>query len=828
VSPLQSHLTATFESIVRDVRYAWRLLWKTRAFSLTTVVTLGLTIGVTAAAFSVVDAVLLAPLPYPQPEHLHLVSRSVGPAGSASADQAVDGRTWELVRDSAAGMRSAVYSSWTTGANLVVPGGGTGSVRYVQQQRVGAGFFGVLGVSPLVGRELSADEDRPGGPTAVVLSAALWRSAFGADPAVLSRPVTLRGEDFTVVGVMPDGFATGERADLWTPLRPTTTGEGGGENYHVLVRLNNEGAKAGALAAIARVGRDLRRERPAANDVEVTFSLTPLQQGLTEGLRRPLLMLLTAVGIVLLAACVNLAGLVLARVSSRTREIATRAALGSSRAGIVRQILIEALAMTVVGGLAGIGISALALDAFTWLVKDAYEIWQPLSIGARSIAVITMLSLLAALVLGLGPGLVAARLPVLAGLSAGGGRSIAGSSTRWPRRLLVVAQVALCAILLVACGLLVRTFAHLRNLDPGFDPEDMFTASVSLQDARYRTAQSIARLFDDTLTRLQSTPGIDDAAAALGLPYERILNLGFRFADGRASDPATMTSATYVTPTFFNTMRIPVRHGRTFDARDVASSPQVAVVNSAFARAYASGEELVGRRIRLSGVEREIVGVVGDVQLKPGWGDHGPLSTMPLTYIPVTQVSDGFVRLVHGWFLPTFVVRTSFPEAQASRGIREAIATADALLPVASLRSMSEVQATSLAQQRLLMILLAGLAGAAVIVAIIGIHGLIAASVTERTREMGVRLALGATVGQAMRTLAVPGVALAAIGTAAGLVAALGLVRLLRHFVWGVSVTDPLTFGGVAILILVASAVASAVPALRLLRLDPAVTLRHE
>jgi len=824
-----------FEAAWLDVRYARRVLAKTPVFTLTALATLALAIGVNTAVFALVNAVLLEPLPYPHPERLALLSQTVWQGGSAGSDTAIDGRTWELVRDRATIVNRAVYSNWTTGVNLVVRApNGSEHARHVQQQRVGTGFFSVLGVAPLLGREFTADEDRPGGPTAVVLSADLWRTAFGSDPAAVGHSITLRGEPFTVVGIMPDGFRTGERADLWTPLRPTTTGEGGGANYHVLVGLRDDGSRPQALTEISGIGEELQRRRSAGNGgtgnkSEVSLSLVGLQDGLTAAIRPALLMVWAAVGVVLLAGCVNLDGLMLTRAARRRREMATRMALGSGRAAVVRQLLVEAAVLGIAGGVAGIGVAAVAVQGLAWLSRDAFEIWQTVSIGRREAMVAAGLSIFGSLIFGLGPALQASRESTQSSLLASG-RSVAGGSSHWPRRVLVVAQVALSVLLLVGSGLLLRTFNHLRSLEPGFDPEQVVAASVSLEDARYRTADSVVRLMDATLARIQQEPGITSAAVGLGLPYERLLNLPFRRADGlEASDSRNlMTSATYISPGFFEVMRIPVRRGRSFDARDRAGSAPVVIVNDALARAYFEDADPIGRRIRLSGAEREIVGLVGNVQMKPGWGDNGPLSAMSLVYVPIGQLSDGFVRLVHGWFMPTVVVRSSLPSEHTSGAIRRAVASVDPLLPLASVRTMSEVQAAALGQQRLLAMLLLALAGAALVVATIGIHGLIAASVTERTREMGIRLALGATLGQALRTLALPGVLLSAAGTAAGLIGALAAVPLIRHFVWGISVSDPLTFGGVAVLLLAVSSVASVAPALRILRLDPAITLRQE
>jgi predicted permease len=815
--------------LTRDVRYACRLLRKSPLFTTAATLTLALAIGVNIAVFSVADAVLLRPLPYPDPGSLALVSRIVRADGMEGRGTAVDGRTWEVVRDQMSAADRAVFSGWTTGVNLVAGSTAGGSpARHVQQQRVGAGFFSTLGVHPMIGREFNADEDRAGGPPAAILSASLWRNLFGADPAIVGRTIVLRGAPVPVVGVMPDDFQSAELSDVWTPLRPSTTGEGGGENYQILLRLRPGASWRQVDDELSRVSSAVRSVQADAR-ASITFSSVPLQQGLSEGLQQPLLILWSAVSIVLLVACVNLAGLLLARGSRREREIATRIALGSGRAAVIRQLLVESAVLAVVGGLGGLAVGWLALDGLTWLARDAYEIWQPVTLDARSVAAAAAFSLIACLLFGLGPAVQATRGDVQSRLVHSGARAVAGAASRWPRRAIVVAQVALGVLLLVAAGLLIRTFTHLRGLDPGFDPEHVLAAAVSLEDARYRTQEQVHRLFDRTLASIESAPGIDGAAVALEVPYKRLLNLGFRHLDGaEAAAGGQMTNATYVSAGFFDVMRIPIRRGRAFAPGDRADSSPVVIVSDAFVRLYFNGENPLGRRIAVAGAEREIVGQAGDVQVRPGWGNNGPLSAMPLAYVPAGQVSDGFLRLVHGWFAPTFIVRTRTGAADAAAALRHAVDGVDPLLPFASVKPIADVRSASLAPQRFLMALLAGLAAATVLLAAIGIHGLIATTVTERTREIGIRLALGATIGQTIRALTIPALALTLTGIALGLGVSVFAVDAIRSFVWGVSPADPLTFALAPAILMVVAAAAALPPALRILRLDPAHTLRAE
>lgn len=814
------------DAALRDARYALRVLRKSPAFALTASLTLAIAIGVNTAVFSVIDGVLLRPLPFPEPHRLALVSRSSGPG---AADTSQNGRTWETVRDRAVTVDRAVFSLWTTGVNVVVERGGGRRVQHVQQQRVGAGFFGVLGVSPSIGREFLAAEDRPGGPPATILSASLWRSAFNGDPTVVGRTIALRGEPYEVIGVMPDGFQSGERADLWTPLRASSSGEGEGENYHIAVRLRPGITWPQAAEEITRIGVDMQRARPASNEPPRVFSIVSMQEGLTGTMRRPLLILWAAVGLVLIVASVNLAGLILARASGRTRELATRLALGSGRAAVVRQLVTEAIVLGLLGGAAGIALGALALTGLKTVARDAFTIWQPVFLGRRGVVAAATLSVLASVLFGLAPALQASRLDVQAALTHAGGRSVAGGGSRRTRRVLVAAQVALGVVLLVCAGLLLRTFTHLRGLNPGFDPRHLVTASVSLEDARYKTSAGVNRFVDESLAAMRQVPGVEAAAVSLGLPYERVLNLGFRrIAGGQPSAGGSITSATYVTHDYFSALRLPVRRGRAFNARDTAGSPGVVVINDSFARTYYPIDDPLGQRIAFMGREREIVGVAGDMQIKPGWGEHGPLAPMPIAYVPVSQTSDGTLRLIHGWFAPTFIVRSSGSFSATTAAMRRALDHVDPLLPFAEVRSMADVQGAALAQPRFMMALLMALAVTAVLLSAIGVHGLIATSVSERTREMGIRLALGATLPQAMRTLAVPGILLASAGVLVGSAAALAAVRLLRHFVWGVSVSDPVTFVAVGVFLLSVAALASFIPASRILRLDPASSLRTE
>jgi predicted permease len=420
-------------------------------------------------------------------------------------------------------------------------------------------------------------------------------------------------------------------------------------------------------------------------------------------------------------------------------------------------------------------------------------------------------------------------------------RTLAQTATRsltrgggWARRLLVVGEIGMGVILLVSAGLLVRTFVELTHLNPGFDPTGVITATLSLQDARYEDPARMTQLFDDTLNSLRQSPGVRAAAVTLGLPYTRLLNLGFALRDGD-TDPRKggIANVSYITPGYFETLRVAVAQGRDFSPGDHARSAPVAIVNEEFARRYLGGSDAaLGRHLGVVDrtERREIVGVVGNTRTtRSGFeGYNDPLVTPPIIYVPATQLTPGLVKLVHTWFSPAWVVRGSGSEEDTARALRQALTAGDRLLPIAKVESMADVQAESLVVQRFMMSLVLGLGVVSLLLAAIGVYGLVAGSVSDRTRELGIRLALGGTTRQVMREVVRPGVTLAVVGVAIGTAGALPVVRLMRAFVWGIPVTDPVTFAAVVALLLGIALVASIVPARRVLRLDPALTLRAE
>jgi predicted permease len=810
-------------NLARDVRGAVRALRRSPILTLTCLLTLAICVGANTALFSVVDAVLLRPLPYPHPERLgEVVARSQTQAAEGD-DDAQDGQTWFLIHQHATALDAAACSAIPSGINFAAGG----RAEFVQQERVGAGFFRVLGIAPFIGREFSADEDRPGGPAVALLSYDFWQRVFGGAPGVVGQTVVLRGKPHVVVGVVPRQLVTTAAADLWTPLQASTTGEGEDENYRVITRLRHGATWAQAAVQLDAIGDTVLKKR-RGEDPTLRLTLVPLQRALTEQVRRPLLVLFAAAMILMLIGCANVSSLLLARAVARTRDIATRLALGAGRTAVLRQLLAESLLLALGGGLGGLLLAGWTLGGLTLMAHDSFHLWQRISLDGRVLGAAIGAALFTSLLFGLLPALQMSRTDVREVLSECG-RGATDGRRRWSRRLLVITEVALGVVLLVSATLLIRTFTSLRALSPGFDSAHVMTAQVSLQDARYKTSRQVSRLFAESLSRIRALPGVAGAAVGLGLPYERQLRMGFKFLDGpEAKGAGGNTTASYVSPDYRAVLRIPLLRGRFVEDRDGPSRQKVAVVNETFVRRYLPGQDPLGRHIRLAGEPREIVGVIGDVQLRSSSPTSAPIATMPAALIPAAQADDQMLELVHTWFSPSWLVRVAAPPETVAPGIRRAVEAVDHQLPIASFRSMDEIRRRSMAEQRFQAILLSTLAFPALLLAALGIYGLIAHSVVERTREVGIRLALGASRWQTMREVALPGMLLALAGAVLGCALARGAVRSLQHLVWGVRTTDPSTFAAVAGVLLLVSAVASLLPTLRLLRINPAHSLREE
>ncbi len=809
------------ETVTRDLRYAVRMLRRAPGFAFTVVATLAVVIGANTAVFSLANGLLLADLPYPSSSQLHLLAADVRSPRGQFSGTGQDGFVWEALSRTPWRDRAAVLTGWSSSVNLAADG----QALFVDQQRVSAGFFRVLGVSPARGREFLPEEDRVGGPAVVILSHQLWQRLFQGREDALGQSIMLRGEPWQVIGVMPDGFRSTADADLWTPLRPSTSGEGGGTNYTILIRVPEGIAVEAATAEMRPLLDPSLRERGLRDDSTATVALVPLREWLTTGHRDVIFMLAAAAIVVLIIACANLATLMLARGGARTREIATRMALGSGRRAVVRQLMVEALLLATIGGAGGLILGWAGLQWLQQLAGEQFSDWTRVAMDIRVVAACGGLAVLTSLAFGLGPAWQASRLDVQAAMNEGSTRAIAGGGRHWTRRGLIVAEVALGVVLLVCAGLLTRTFVNLTDLDAGFEPDGLVTTQVSLLDARYPGPDEVRPLFQRVLEQLERDPAVESAAVSLGLPFQRALNMGFRFT---GDERARTASVMYVSPTFFETFGIRVRDGRTFASGDSASSRPVVVVNDAMQRLYAKGEPVLGRELRVSGQDWEIVGVVGDVQQRPGFTVTGmvpgPLVASPTIYVPAAQMTAGIAG-AHLWFGPAFTVRAA-SRADAERALASAVAAADPLLPIGRVQSLGDLRASATSAERLLMTLVGLLAATALVLMAVGLHGVIANAVGERMREFGIRLALGATPGSVVRLVVSSGLGLAVVGVVIGLGLARPAVALVTSSLYGVTDRDPFTHAGAAVFLLLVAAIASVLPALRVRRLDPGATLK--
>jgi predicted permease len=813
-----------FDSLIRDLRFTGRQLRRNPGFTLTVILTLTLAIGANTAVFSMVSALLLRPLPYPQPQRLAALDRHLS---GVSADGTVvdefedsqDGETWELVRDNAPAALSAAYSFDSSGINFEAGG----QARYVQAHRVSARFFDVLGIKPLLGRTFSEEEDRPHGPDAAVLSYELWRSAFAADPNIVGQTVHLKGDPYTVVGVMPPGVQTTAVADLWTPLRPWRGGEGGGDNYQIVLRLRDG-------VTWPQLNSQLQTLRPASfnwfKGGKTELVARPLQSGLAEEKRSSTLILMLAAGLILLIATANLAGLLLVRLSRRGSEITTRLALGAPRSAILRQVLMEPLLLTLAGAACGVALAFFGLRSFSSVFPANMLPLGGMSIDLRVLAFALLCSLGTAMLIGIFPAAAARQQyqrPWLSNRIAGDDRYHGRT-----RQILIACEVCLTLVLLAGTGLLIRSLVYLQTIPPGFDPSNVLTAKASLDDSRYHDPAVFQTLLRDSVARMKQIPGVEEAAVGLSSPYERGLNDGFKVLDGPKAGLAGPSSTAYVTPAYFRALRIPILAGRSFDDRDTSTSEPVVMVNTSFARKHIGTLDVIGLHIALGKTRCTIVGLTGDVKKRPGIDANAPLSPEPMYYMPFTQVDEPFLKLVHVWFQPSWIVRTNAPIDGLAGSMQKALADIAPNLPFSGFYSLADLQALALSQQRVEVLLLSVLSGLALLLSLVGVYGLVSNVVAQRRREIGIRMALGSTLSQAMKSAARPGIIAVSLGMGAGLILALLVLRALKSELYGVRSLDPMTLVLTSLLLFAAALLASFAPTRRLATIDPSSVLRTE
>ncbi len=801
------------ETLFRDVRYGVKTLFKNRSITVVAIVALALGIGANTAIFSVINAVLLRPLAFEQSDQLVMVwEKRLALGRVRNVVSPPDFNDWRAQNNVFEDM--AAFSG--QGFNLAT----SGEPERIQGAGVSPSLFPILRTQPRLGRFFSSDDDKPNSDPVVIISSGLWERSFGGDPDIAGKTVKLNDKAYTIVGVAPADFVfPNRRSEAWVPLilSPEEANNRGGHNLTVVARLKSGVTLQEARTEMDAIAAQLEQQYPNPNTGHGA-NVFPLYEEVVTGARPALLVLLGATAFVLLIACANVANLLFARSASRRREIAIRTALGAKRSRIVRQLLTESVLLALSGGIVGVLLALWGLDLLLAIGESSIPRVKEIKLDGWALGFSLLISIATGLIFGLVPALQASKPDMNEALKEGS-RSASGSIWRnKTRSMFVIAEVAICLVLLIGAGLMIKSFAKLISVSPGFNPENVLAMNVALSSSRYRGSEQVAAFYQRALERVSSVPGVQSAAATTGLPMAGGFGSRYFRIEGRPPQPAGQgfnANVNLTTPGYFQTMHIPLIDGRDFDERDVMKAPDAAIVNQEMVRRYWPDEDPIGQRLAVGdGPWRTVVGVVGDV--KQSGLD---IETRPEMFWPYYQTTLSFA---------TFVVRTSGdPEAMTS-AVRVAMQEIDRELPVYNIKTVTDVISESVAPQRLNMLLLGIFAGLAMVLAAVGIYGVISYSVSQRTREIGIRMALGASHSNVLRLVVGEGMILALIGVGIGAVASFFLTRLLSTLLFGVSTTDPITFVAISLLLTGVSIVASLVPARRALRVDPMVALRYE
>ncbi len=814
----------------QDVRFGARMLARNPGFTVTVILTLALSVGANTAIFSLVNALLLKSLPYSHPERLAaLYAKTTGP-DAYNMRRDIDGEQWELLRDGVPSLLSAVSAGMASGVNLQ----GGAHVQYLHSGRVSAHYFDVLALHPILGRNFSEDEDRPHGPKTVILGYALWRTAFGANPQIVGQAALLKGEPYTIIGVLPERATTPLNADVYVALQPSREGEGGGTNFEAIMRLRDSATWQQADAELNSAWAQshyvqfvLKRN----TGVQITYYLVPLQKGETDSLQQPVLAVMLAAGFILLIACANLAGLTLVRMLRRTSEIATRVSLGASLWHVQLQLWIENLLLALVGGAAGVCVGAIALRSLLLLLPQHFLPVAEVSLDGRVLIFTLALALLTSMFFGMLPALITRKIDLRSAIAS---RGIVGGGAVRLRQSLIVGEVALTVVLLAAAGLLIRTLVHLETLTPGFNSNGVLAAKASLDDVRYHDPAKFRNLLAQSVAAMRQISGVQNAAVGLTLPYERALINSATIGDGKEAGQQFSTDEIYVTTGYFETLQIPLLAGRSFTDADGPDAAKVAVVNRALARQFFHSANPVGRHLTSWDKKdtRLIVGVVENTVGSSAGGltdDPAPLTSDQTMYIPAAQLVDSnLLGLVHAWFQPSWIVRTESSMDSVGAAMQNAMGSVDPNLPFSGFYGMKDLMAETLAIQRIEVALLVSMATLALLLSAVGIFALVANMVVQKKREIGIRMALGSTIGHAMYQIGRSGVVASVLGVILGLILAAGAVRAIRGALFGVDAYDVPTLAVIVVTLLLVTLLAATLPTLKIARIDPASTLREE
>ncbi len=810
-------------SFWQDVRYGLRVLLKNPGFTAIAVLTLALGIGANTALFSVVNGVLLNPLPFPNADQLVAVY-------SKTADFEQSSITYPNFLDwhkdnhsfSALGaVRSEEY-------NLT----GAGEPERLHGHMISADFFSALGVNLPLGRNISPEEDLAGGTPVVMIGDGLWKRKFGLSPEVLGKSITLNGKTYTVIGVAPARVTGFSPTDVYVPIGqwtdPTFRDRHIGMGTTAIARLKAGVTIEQARADMQRIAQNLAVAYPDA-DKGSGVTILPLKTDVVGNVRGILLVLLGAVSFVLLIACANVANLLLARSTGRSREFAIRSALGASPGRVIRQLLTESVMLALAGGGIGLIIAKWGTSAILEALPDTLPRAEEIALDGHVLFFTLGVSVLTGIVFGLVPALKTMRRDMHETLKEGG-RGSSGARHR-TQSVFVVVELVMAVVLLIGAGLMIRSIAALWSVDPGFDPKNALSFDISTTSGPNTTAAQLRSKYRETIRGLENVPGVEGVSLIEGaMPMTGDSEVPF-WVEGRPK-PATEQEMPFalfslVTPKYHDVMRIPVQRGRGFTERDDEHAPLVALIDAAFARTFFPKEDPIGKRVNLGLLEMqvEIVGVVGHVE-SWGLGDKGHENLQAQIYIPVWQVPDRFWTLLAN--SGGYVARTAGTPMGMVSAIREAAERIDSSAVVYEVKPIRDIVARSISTQRLLMMLLSVFSGLALLLSAIGIYGVISYLAGQRTKEIGVRMAMGATSADVLRLVLGEGMRLTLIGVGIGVVAALALTRFITKMIYGIGATDPITFAGVAILLISVALLACYIPARRAMRVDPIIALRYE
>jgi len=819
-------------TLLQNLRYAVRTLRNSPGFAAVAILTLALGIGANTAIFSVVNAVLLQPLSYPNPDRLVELELS-SPQGNGNVTSIPKFNVWREQTDVFDSV--AAYDFSGPGINLT----GGDRPELIKGIHVSADYFRVFGAPVALGRTFTPEEDRPGGPAVVVISNGLWRNRFGSDPGILNRTIDLGQEPYTIIGVIGPTYSGDPKSDIWLPLKPDPNSVDQGHYLRATARLKPGVTLVQAQAAMKHAADQFNRKFPNSPVMGpgASFTAIPLRDSVIGDVRFGLLLLFGAVGFVLLIACANVASLLMTRATIRRREIAIRSALGAGRSRLMWQLLTESLLLSLAGGVLGLGLGYVGVRALLAInpsdIPRVGEQGAAVALDWRVLVFTLVAAILTGILFGLVPALSTSQSGISNTLRESGARSGTGLRHNKARAVLVITEMALALVLLVGAALLIRTFGALRGVNPGFDARNVLIMEMSLNGGRFEKAAGVDQLEREGRRRIESLPGVTAAAMTCCVPLEGGFGLPFIIEGRPLTKGPYHGGATWLTisPHYFDVFRIPLISGRVFTDQDNGAADRVVVINQALAKEYWPKGDALGARISIGkgvGPEfdeppRQIVGIVADVR-------EGALSRPPdqIMYVPFAQVNDGIIALNNRIIPVTWVVRTKLQPFSLSADIQRELREASGGLPVAHTRSMQQVVGESTARNDFYMTLLTIFAGVALLLEAIGVYGLMAYSVQQRTQEIGVRMALGASAQQVRRMVVVQGMQLALVGVVIGVASALGLTRLMSSLLYGVKPWDPIPIALVAVLLSGVTLLATYLPARRASRVDPMVALRYE